>query len=244
MHPRLYMQSLQYATYDRANEQVTFETRLACGRRHHFYLSKNQFLALNDAILLIDTENAYGHYPLGHGIWMHYNAFDASLYRDTKNCERIYFIFASFSEYKRFTHRRLLSLVRSKEKKTDVPKARATLQARRQYNERDRGRSGRKAEIISTNCKRPLSVAVQSVNRSPTAKRSCWEERNAASRTADNANLSCDDEDSSIFSQWNYSSTRRRSDSISSISSLSKSVSATESVQIFSPTDTFDEMET
>ena len=232
------MQSLQYATYNHVHEKVTFETRLACGRRYYFSLSKNQFLALNDAILLIDEENAYGHYPLGHGTWMHYNASDASLYRDAKARERVYFVFASFEEYKRFTHRRLLSLVRSKEEKTDV------LTAKRQHHGRNRARGGRKPEIVSSNCKRPLSVVVQSVDRSPATKRSCREERKAASRTADDANLSHDDEESAVFPEWHCSNTRRRCDSVSSLSSLSKSFSTAESVQVFSPTDTFDEMET
>ena len=99
MQPRLYMQSFQYASYNHGSERVTFETRHVCGRRFYFPLTKNQFLALNDAILLIDKENAYGHYPLGQNTWMHYNAFDASLYREMNN-GRVHFIFASFDEYK------------------------------------------------------------------------------------------------------------------------------------------------
>ena len=239
MYPRLYMQSFQYAMYNRTNQRITFETRYACGRRCEFTLSRNQFLALNDAIFLIDKENAYGHYPLGQRMWLHYNLFDASLYRETKNDGRIYFIFASFAEYKRFTHRRLLSLVRLKEEKTVVTNARRSL-----HNERNRGRGGRKSEVVSSINKRPLSNAMSETNRSPAAKRTCREERDAASRTTDDADLSYNDEASAIFPEWHHSNTRRWGDSISSLSSLSKTFSTTDSVQLFQPSNSTDEMET
>ena len=222
MQPRLYMQSFQYASYNHGSERVTFETRHACGRRFYFPLTKNQFLALNDAILLIDKENAYGHYPLGQNTWMHYNAFDASLYREMNN-GRVHFIFASFDEYKNCTHRRLLSLVRVKDNATV---ARTKVRAKR--NGRGRGRSSSSSESVSTNHKRPLSVAVQSSNRSPASKRPCREKREAVSRATDNADVSYNDEESAIFPEWHYSNTRRRSDSISSLSSAKESVAAAE----------------
>lgn len=235
MHPRLYMQSFQYATYNAVHEKITFETRLAYGRRCYFSLSKNQFLALNDAIILIDEENAYGHYPLGQYTWMHYNAFDASLYRETKDAERIHFIFASFEEYKKYTHKRLLSLVRLKT--TTVPTATRTRQ--KLYN----GRGRHKSEIIAANCKRPLSAVLQSANQSPPPKRSRRGERETASRATNDVIMSHDDEEGPIFSKWHYSNTRRRSDSISPLSSISKGLSTPEKLHFFSPSDTIDAME-
>ena len=227
MQPRLYMQSFQYASYNRGSEQVTFETRHACGRRFYFPLTKNQFLALNDAILLIDSENAYGHYPLGQNTWMHYNAFDASLYREMNN-GRVHFIFASFDEYKSYTHRRLLSLVRVKNNETavaaaSVARTRTRTKARAKRNGRGRRRNSNSESVI-TNHKRPLSVAVQSSDRSPASKRTCREKREAVSRATDNADVSYNDEESAIFSEWHYSNTRRRRDSISPLSSTKESI--------------------
>ena len=73
MHPRLYMHSLQYATYVPEDRTVMFETRHASGRQCSFVLTRNQFLSFDNAIVLIERENAYGHYPLGQHIWFHYN---------------------------------------------------------------------------------------------------------------------------------------------------------------------------
>ena len=229
MQPRLYMQSFQYASYNHDSERVTFETRLACGRRCYFSLTKNQFLALNDALILIDKENAYGHYPLGQNTWMHYNAFDASLYREMNN-GRVHFIFASFHEYKKYTHRRLLSLVRVKEIETVAAAtvARTRSKARAKRNGRERGRRRSSSESVTTNYKRPLSVAVQSSNRSPASKRPCREKREAVSRATNDADVSYNGEESPIFSEWHYSNTRRRSDSISSLSSAKESVATLE----------------
>ena len=227
MQPRLYMQSFQYASYNHDSERVTFETRHACGRRFYFPLTKNQFLALNDAILLIDKENAYGHYPLGQNTWMHYNAFDASLYREMDN-RRVHFIFASFDEYKTYTHRRLLSLVRVKDNATVAAAsvARTRTKARAKRNGRGRGEGGSSSESVSTRYKRPLSVAVQSSDRSPASKRACREKREAVSRATDNADVSYNDEESAIFPEWHYSNTRRRRDSISSLSSTKENTAA------------------
>ena len=159
MYPRLYIHSIQYTTYNCTEEKVTFETRYACGRRCYFHLSKNQFLSFNDAILLIDRSNCYGHYPLGQRTWFHYNLTDASLYRHLKNGDRIDFIFACFAEYKRYAHRRLLSLVRLKEEETAAA-AKGAKSWRKQRNGegrgRGRGRSEKQLKIVSSCHKRSL----------------------------------------------------------------------------------------
>lgn len=229
MYPRLYMQTFQYATYDPHREEINFETRHANGRCFRFTLSENQFLALNDAIMMIEKENCYGHFPLGQSTWIHYNAFDASLYRQTKNYGRIDFIFGCFEEYKSFTHRRLFSLIRLK----------STTATRRRANDgRGRGRGE------SSNYKRPSSVVVQSEDQSPATKRSRRGERKTTSRSSDNAFVSDTEKESPILSEWHYSNTRRRCDSISSLSSASESLSAPDIVQIKSPaTSTTDSMD-
>ena len=252
MYPRLYMQSFQYVVYNCTKEIVTFETRYANGQLHYFNLTRTQFLNFHDAVLLIERDNSYGHYPLGRGTWLHYNAFDASLYRDARNEKRIDFLFASFGEYMRYTHRRLFSLVRRKEPKTDGTRQQQQTRRRQQSNGRRwRGRStrggGKQCEIISSINKRPLPTAIQSENRSPTAKRPCWEDSQIASWTSDNVELSDDDEASAVLPKWHHPITRRRRDTLSSASSLSKSASTTDASnvqQLFSPSNRIVEMET
>ena len=107
MHPRLYMQTVQFVTYKANLDIITFETRHASGRRCHFILTKNQFLALYDAIALTQKSKRYGHYPLGENMWMHYNAYNVRLYKETSDRGGIKFDFESFEEYKTHTHARL-----------------------------------------------------------------------------------------------------------------------------------------
>ena len=215
--PRLYMHTLQYATYNKVYETVTFVTRLANGRHFHFELTKNQFLALNDAILLIDRENAYGHYPLGRNTWIHYNAFDASLYKE-KTHERIYFNFASFHEYKKYTHRRLLLLIRLQ---GNVEAAADVRRRRRKRNARYGGDDSSENDVGG--CQRPLSTTVQASNQSATTKRSRRGEGDPLCRSSNDADMSANEEESPIFSEWHYSNTRRRSDSISPLSFVAES---------------------
>ena len=230
MYPRLYMQSIQSATYDYGNEEVTFESRLASGARFKFQLSKNQFLALNDAILLIDRgpSYAYGHYPLGQRIWFHYNFSDASLYRDERT-NRIYFNFACFHEYKAYTHRRLLSLVRLNEDGDG--------------RVRVRRRGGGEDENKSTSRKRAFPDEVQATNKPSTSKSCRWKERETTSRSSDDAELSPSKKESAIFPEWHYSNPRRGSDSISSLSSDAENFEHDEHVPVYAPSDSSYTME-
>ena len=220
MHPRLYMQSFQFAMFNPTSGIVTFETRLACGRRYGFHLTINQFLALNDVLILIERQrNAYGHFPLGQGIWMHYNFSDASLYKESKHFQRrVNFVFASFEEYKRYTHKRLLSFVRKEEREADRLAARS--------NGRGKDKDNTRGD------KRPLSVVVQPRHRSPPSKRSCWEEREAVRRTTDDGDMSNFDEESTILPEWDDSIARWWCKSFPSVSSSSKSLSTPENVQL------------
>ena len=222
MHPRLYMQSFQYATYNSNSGKVTFDTRHIRGRRFHFDLTKNQMFALDDAISLIDQGEAWGHFPLGYNTWLHYGRSGVSLYKESEN-RRIYFHFSSFKEYKTATHRRLLSLIRLKDQTVVTGRARRSNNGRHQ-----RGRG--EAQIKSTSNKRPLSSEFQSSHRSSSPKRNRGGEWKAASRATNNAIMSHDVEESSVFSKWNGSNIGRRTDSISSLSSASKSVLSPEEV--------------
>ena len=213
MQPRLYMQSVQFASYRQHTDSITFETRLASGRREHFILTKNQFLALDDALILIRESNSYGHYPLGQNVWMHYNAFDASLYKETANGARINFIFVCFEEYKRHTHNRLRSLIL-----LNCDGAR-----------RNRRRCG---EAQNARCQRPLSVTMRSSHQPSSSKRSYRTEWKTASRSTDNVKLSHDDKTRSVLSKWDRTSPRRRSDSISSQSSTYSNLSSATSVRL------------
>ena len=217
MPPRLYMQSFQYANYDYEKEQIAFETRHANGARTYFLLTRNQFLSLNDAIDLIDKEQASGHFPLGHHTWIHYNGFEASLYRETRRRGRIYFTFECYEEYINFTHSRLLSIVRLNDAAAAA----------------NRGRLGRgRARGKPSNHKRPSSVVFSSKDQSPSPKRACRGKRKTVSGSSNNALLSDNEEESAVFSEWYCSNTRRRSDSIASISSVSKGIPSPEIVQL------------
>ena len=212
MLPRLYLHSVQYVFYDRHNEEVTFESRMACGRRFAFLLSRNQFLNLNDAISQIKNFNYYGHFPLGQNTWLHYNAFDSSLYKESNDDRRLYFTFISFSEYINHTHPRLLSLVRQKDESVTT----------RRRGSRTDGR--RQSAIKSTAHKRPLSTASGSSHQSSKAKRACGEEWTATSRATNDVVMSNIEEANTILSKRDRSSARWRSDSSSSDSSASEDI--------------------
>lgn len=228
MYPRLYMQSVQHVTCHPMTERITFETRLANGRRFHFLLNKNQFLNFNDAVTLINKDNSSGHFPLGQNTWFHYNAFDASFYKNKHGHGRINFVFTSFDEYKNFTHDRLLSLVRL----NDTPTVK-----------RRDGRGGKRDEEAKpTSHKRPLSGTVQLSDQSPTTKRARRKPRKTTSRAANDAIMSHDDEESPVLPERYHSNTRRWCDSVSSFSSTSKDLPSPTAVRLDSPysSDTMD----
>ena len=214
MLPRLYMHSVQYVFYDNHYEEVLFESRMACGRRFTFVLSRNQFLNLHDAISQIEKFKYYGHFPLGQNTWLHYNAFDSCLYRESNEDRRLYFTFISFTEYIKHTHPRLLSLVRHQKDE---------LVATRRRGSGDDGR--RQRAVKSTAHKRPLSTVSVPSHQSSEAKRSRGEECKATSRSTNDAVVSNIEEASAILSKWDRSSARWRSDSSSSESSAAEDMS-------------------
>lgn len=232
MYPRLYMHSLQYVFFNSDTSEVTFATRHVSGRRFNFILTRNQFLSLHDAITLIDKDNSYGHFPLGQSVWLHYNAFDASLYRDPIGGKRVYFTFACFEEYKSYTHRRILMLVRSNE---DSSKTTRDWRTGRRYRGRQRAEDDDdevgEDRAHSSDNKRSLPIELRTNTQSPTSKRARWRKRKTASRPTDNVIVPNDDEEGSIFSEWHSSNARRRCDSISSMSCASQDLPSPETVQ-------------
>ncbi len=225
MLPRLYMHTIQHVSYHPKSKKVTFETRLVTGRRFHFVLTKEQFLSFNDALLLIEREKLFGHFPLGYTAWLHYNAFNVCLYKETQDGKRVEFLFIAFEEYKRVTHKRLLSLVRLKEKKDVEPRER----------QKDGERIQRQCKDKPTSHQRPLSAVLQPTDRSPSPKRARREEWEASSGSTDNAVLPFDEKESVILSKRKSASTRRRRDSVSSNSSYSKDLLSPSSVQLYYP---------
>ena len=223
MHPRLYMQSFQYATFNSQSGCIAFVTRHASGRYFHFTLSKEQFLALDDAIALIEISvslsDCYGHYPLGQNTWLHYSDSEVRLYKYTRDSDRINFHFLNFREYKRYTHSRLKSFIRMKcEKDGRV------------------SRSCRYEDLSTTTHQRPLSSTLRQTHRPGATKRHCWRKRRATSRKAINAKLPPDEETRSVLSE-RHSANSRRSGSISSESSLCTNFSAPSSIRLVSSND-------
>ena len=241
MHPRLYMQSFQYAIYNPDCGIITFETRRIDGRRAYFDLTKNEFFDLNDVLILIARHKAHGHFPLGcDNIWFQHDKFHTRLYKDKDASGRAYYFnFISFEEYSFSTHHRLLSLIRLKAETPTVTRQRVRGRRRQQQSRDGRG----ECDIKPASHKRPLSIAVQSPDRSPPSKRARGREREAASRTPDHVIVSDDDKTSAVFSKWNHSNPGRWSDSISSTSSISQSVLSPAEVRLNYPTNEFDKME-
>lgn len=207
MRPRLYMQTIQFASYKRDTGNVTFETRHASGRRSHFILTENQFLAFDDFIALSQKSDRYGHYPLGKTMWLHYNGHNVRLYREMPDHGRIKFDFECFEQYKSHTHARLRSLIRSK-----------------RYGKASLARH-----------QRSLSVTMQSSHQPSTSKQRCRIKRKAISRSTDNVKLPLNVKARSVLSERDRSNPRRRSDSTSSGSSMCTNLSSVVSVRLNSP---------
>ena len=218
MHPRMYMQTIQFVTYNQYTERFTFETRHVSGRRHHFVLSKNQFLALDDVIAFIQKSKRYGHYPLGQNMWINYNADDVRLYKETHECKHINFNFECFEDYKRHTHARLHSFIR--------PNCEVTRRRRKRHG-----------EDSVMHYQRPLPVTLQSSHQPSTSKQRCRNEREVISRSTDNVIMSHDDEARSLLSKRKHTNPWRRSDSISSTTSTCAHLSSPPSVRLDSSDD-------
>ena len=216
------MQTFQYATFDSKTASVIFKTRHASGRHFHFTLTKEQFLALDDAIALIERSHYYGHYPLGQNIWLHYTTSDASLYKQTCNSNRISFHFLNFREYKRYTHSRLQSFIHLTGKQNGRTR-------RIRYH----------GSASTARNQRPSSVAVQQTCKTGATERHYRRKRSITSRKTDDVKLSLDNETRSVFSE-RHRSDSRCSDSISSGSSSCTHLSAPSPIRLLSSNDTME----
>ena len=217
MYPRLYMESFQYAAFDSKTERVIFKTRHASGRHFHFTLSKEQFLAFDDAIAVIERSHCYGDYPLGQNTWLNYNESGVSLYKNVRDSGRIKFYFSNFREYKRYTHSRLKSF---------VPLTR-----------KESGRLRHYGNTYAASHKRPSSITMRQSDKSRATKRKCRRGRCITSRKTKDAELSSNEETCSVLSEWDYSNSRC-SDSISSESSDLTNITTPSSIRLLSSNDT------
>ena len=220
MRPRLYMQNIQYATYNSNRHMITFETRYISGRRLHFNLTNNQFMALDEVITLIEKHQQYGHYPLGQHVWIHYTSNSVKLYHDEDKANRYCFFFETFEKYKAVTHSRLLSLVRLNRWSNGRGE-------RACHNSRRHGEK-------SSHHKRSLPSTVRFPSQSSAVEQHCRRTRSPLSRSSDNAYMSDAEETCSIFSQRNDSSSRRRLDSSSSTASDGENLHSPKTMQLFS----------
>lgn len=216
MHPRLYIQTLQYAIFNANSREVVFETRHVSGSRYHFILTIEQFLALDEVINLIKDNCRHHHYPLGQDMWFDYSGKDSALYKNIRSSGRINYIFENFEEYESYVHKRLYSLVRS------------TLSGRvtRRRNA---------SPSIKTH-KRPLSSIVRALHQSPTPKRHSQQSRETPPRPSFHAELSHEGKAHSLFPEWNDTNYRRRSDSPSPSSPRYTNIPSPVSVRLDSPT--------
>lgn len=209
MQPRLYLHSLQSATVNEKRTIVTFETRHVNGRRYYFDLTSHQFFALDDIFYILDKHHTEGHFPLGRNMWFYFGEGGAKLYTATPN-DQPYFKFQSFTQYKRFTHRRILSLLRSRDDAV-----------RTKNGSKSTATSGVSKQHYSSGDKRPLSTIEQSFNRSGTSQQH-HQDGEAVSRPTNDVILPHPNKESAILSEWDNTTSRRGSDSSSSLSSVSE----------------------
>ena len=184
---------------------ITLSTQTINGHMHYFHLTRNQFLALDDALTLIDAKCGYTDFPLGQNIWFHYNYHKAVIY-DAMQYGQSYFKFMNFQLYKRRSHRRVMSFLRSRSRRTVTPTR--GVKRRRITREDDDDFDG---EGQCANRQRPLSVAVR-----PTTEPSTVEGATARGSTvhgaANDAVVSPDGKARAVFPKRNDSSVGRQHD--------------------------------
>ena len=94
---------------DRHLKIVTFQSEHENGQTHFFSLSKYQFQALNDTMLLMDKCPMKGSFPLGKYMWLSYHYPCVTLLRASNGgC----YTFPNFNYYKAHIHPRVVSFLR------------------------------------------------------------------------------------------------------------------------------------
>lgn len=213
------MHGVQYASVNQAKSLVTYETRLPNGHCFYFRLSRNQFLNLNDAFLMLEREGSSGDYPLGNGYWFSYKHYGEAIIHDYHANPRqpCYFKFNNLIQYLKNTHRQLLSFLSHGEdgKQQRRYERRRRRRHCREEEEQNLGRCGRQRrknqQQPTATRKRSLSDEEQSTHQpvSPKTIDSEWE---TASGSAINADMSITRKDGTVFSKWHSANSGRRHD--------------------------------
>lgn len=214
-----------------SRKTVTFETHYVNALTHYFTMTRDQFLAFDDALCMIDRGNMQGDFPLGYNMWFtyccNYNHYEIELQKDG----RLFFKFDydSFIDYKRVIHQKLLSFFRL----SDEGSRRNGRRARRSYRCHEE-------RIKSTIGECSLPDEYQSSYQSTEAGISC--ERQAISGTTNYAVVSNKDEASAILSEWGNSINGRKDNSASTEGVVFDSLQSPERIQLidFTPSNNMD----
>ena len=191
------MHAVQYASANARKSYILFETRTPSGQSFFFELSRNQFIAFNDVIILIEEGGASnGDYPLGNGFWFHYKYYNEGVIYDAHASDKhpYYFKFTNLKQYLKGAHRQLLSFLSDE-------------------GEENGGRSRRRKRYLPSEArKRSLSNKAESAHKfgeyeETTSK---WK---TPSRSTINADVSYEGEDGAVLSKWNDTNSGRRNNS-------------------------------
>ena len=240
MTAQFLLHNLQRVTVTNDKEVITFETERVNGCTYYFTLSKEEFFAFHDVTILLSHDNMRGHFPLSDRIWFHYSRPGASFY-DTAEHGQPYFKFENFHQYLSHAHRKLLSFLRLRPKNSaaavnreDGDKTFWQREREAFYDRADRGkrRGGQKIADKSSGGKRPLSVVVQSRNKSTATKASPPARRKTLPRSTDDVIVPDPGEACAVFPKRINTSTGRWADSSSPPSNLSSCLSSPEAIKL------------
>ena len=219
------LHNVQKVRVDKLKKVLVFETECPNGSVYYFQMSRDQFFSFNDILPIIDLNDRPYNFPLGKEMWCRYTSnHNMIFYYCQKNVP--YFKFENYYQYKNTTHRRLLSFLRHDGKQA--------VGLRRS--------GGEDGGFFPSNCKRPLSIAMQPSDQS--ARRSLpasdGEDVQASSRSPNNVVMSLDDKTSAILSERLNPNPRRENDSCSVLSSICENPSSPENIELGYSSDTMD----
>jgi len=221
------LHSVQRVRVDKLKKVLVFETEYPNGSVYYFQMTIEQFFSFHDTILIIDQYHKGTHFPLGKNMWCHYSSHRGMILYYCR--EKVpYFKFQNFEQYKYFTHRRLLSFLRTDGKRTVV-------------HNKDGEERGR---VPGANRKRPLSVALQPTDQ-PTTSATTIKQRGekdlqTSSGSTDNVVVSPDEETSAVLSKRHHPNPRRWNDSHDVLSPVRENLSSPENVELCHSSDTMD----
>ena len=173
---------------------ITLLTQSINGHTYYFHLTREQYLAFDDTLTLINDNQHITDFPLGQNIWFHHD-YQKSIIYDPTQYGQSYFRFINFQLYRRRIHWRVMSFLRSRSK-PKVTSQRGVKRARRTSASDDDYYS----EGPSANHQRPLSIAVRPAPKPQTTEDST-SKRAASYGATYNAVMSNDGKTSDVFSQ-------------------------------------------